>query len=192
MTTRRPPNRPGWTLVELLVVISIVSFLLATVAVTVQTLLRRQRDFDHQRAEQQQLVRLARQIRRDIHAAAEVAAVAVPAAEDGAEGDSIECRGPDGRSVSYQMNNGVLLRVVRPSAGDAVTRQPFRLPRGAEMRLASSGEGRPPIAAVQFDYAAASRTAIDKGVAQTTVRTLTVEAEVGRDLRWRDAARGGP
>ena len=183
----------GWTLVELLVVITIMSVILATVAVMVQTIMRQQRAFGQGVTQQRTLTLLARQIRHDIHAAARVETTAAEQTgdnqetqedEDPKETTAIRCSWPDGRSVSYQLHSGQLLRVVRQPGQKKATRQPFPLPPGAEIRLVETDGGAPPVATIEISYLA-GRTVPTSHSTEQARRKLVIEALIGRDLRWR-------
>jgi prepilin-type N-terminal cleavage/methylation domain-containing protein len=185
-------KRRGWTLVELLVVITIMSVLLATVAVMVQTIMRQQRSFGQGVTQQRTLGLLARQIRHDIHAAIRVESVAAEQTggnqetqedEEKKETTAIRCTWPDGRSVSYQLHSGQLLRVIRQSGQEEATRQPFPLPPGAEIRLVETDAGKPPLATIEISYFA-GRTVPASHSTEQARRKLVIEALIGRDLRW--------
>ena len=192
MTGPMHAKRRGWTLVELLVVITIMSVLLATVAVMVQTIMRQQRSFGQGVTQQRTLALLARQIRHDIHAAVRVESVTAEQTggnqetqkEEGTEETTaIRCTWLDGRSVSYQLHSGRLLRVVRQPGQEKATRQPFTLPRGAQVRLVEPDGGKPPIATIEISYFA-GRTVPASHSTEQARRKLVIEALIGRDLRW--------
>jgi type II secretory pathway pseudopilin PulG len=175
-----------------LVVVTIMSVLLATVAVMVQTIMRQQRSFGQGVTQQRTLALLARQIRHDIHAAVRVETTAVPQTggnketqeeEDAEETTAIRCTWPDGRSVSYQLQDGQMLRVVRQPGQEKATRQPFVLPPGAQIRLVETDDGKPPIATIEISYPA-GRTVPASRSTERARRKLVIEALIGRDLRW--------
>lgn len=192
-TSSRPgkglPN--GWTLVELLVVLTIMTVLVASASVMIQTLLRQQRSFGYGITEQRSLAQLARQIRDDIHAAVRVETAAAQEQADNskttegktAAAPAIRCVGPDGQSVRYEVRNGLLLRVVSQPGKKTVTRQPFTLPRGAQVRLVQPTDDERPVAAIEIDYPA-QRGAAAARASGGARRKLLIEALVGRDLRW--------
>ena len=185
--------RRGWTLVEMLVVVSIMSLLLATVAVMIQTIMRQQRVFGQGVTQQRTLAMLARQIRHDIHAAVRVETTPAQQmgdktkqqadADNAKQTQAIRCSWPDGRSVSYQLHGGRLLRVVSQPGEKRAKRKPFTLPRGAHVRLVESEGGARPLATIEIDYPA-GRTATATGSNTGARRTMVIEALVGRDLRW--------
>lgn len=107
----RGSNRSAFTLVEMLVVITVFAFLLASVAVAMGALFRAQGDLQDELAQAHAATRLASQLRADAHLAA-----SGQVAEDG-ETTSVRLQMADGTAVNYVTESR---RVVRSHLQDDV------------------------------------------------------------------------
>ena len=180
-----PGNRArrGWTLVELLVVISIVSVLLASVTVIIQKIVRQDAAFGKDLAHQRVMERLADQFRRDVHTAVRVEGLPVATDSAGTEHCTVQCLGAEGPPVVYERHGRRLVRTATDASGRE-THRSFPVPPGATVRLVRDGRAEPPLAALEIAYPAGF--ALPTGRADRgTKRQWTIEAAVGRDLRWR-------
>jgi len=153
--------RRAKTLVEVMVIITILSVVLAASTTTLAALLKLERQFRRDAEQSTMLARLGAQFRGDVHQA-----------KDAAVGEDCVLTWPDGRAVRYAAGDREITREVR--RGDAVEhRDSFRLPAPAAVNLAKveqpggslvrltirpSGPpatGSPPIATTTIDAALA-------------------------------------
>ena len=204
-TIRRRVRR-GLSLVELMVAMTGVSMVLATTAALLHGVMRAQsesrRFFDDERAS----VRLARQIRADLHAAESViAAEPVPASgKPEAEPTAIATlRLPAGQTLEYSLagSGDRVVRLAKPiDGGGQVGREDFQFAGPVAVTLVQSpdaGSGRwifavgPPSRGDAGDAAAPSVPAPrSSGEARRKPPAVAIEAEIGRDLRFTRPAPG--
>jgi prepilin-type N-terminal cleavage/methylation domain-containing protein len=182
MRCQQDPARRGWTLVESLVVIAILSVLLASVTVIIQKIVRQEGGFGKHLAHQRVMERLADQFRQDVHAAVRVEGP--PAAADNAVArpGAVRCFRADGPPVTYRLHGHRLMRTATNSDGRE-TRRSFAFPHGATVQLDRDGRVEPRLAALEVEY--------PEGFALPTARAgreirrkWIIEAVVGRDRRW--------
>jgi type II secretory pathway component PulJ len=102
-------SRRGFSIVEIVLVLGAVSLLLGLCSGLIHVLLRLDRVGRAHLVETATVGRLARQFRRDVHAAARVKLVA----RDDREGPSLELTLPDDRVVAYQPGEHELVRLQR-------------------------------------------------------------------------------
>jgi prepilin-type N-terminal cleavage/methylation domain-containing protein len=133
----------GFTLVEMLMVISLLSIVLCTVGVIFHGLRSAQRAIgDHQTAIDG-ITRLAEQFREDVHSAASAeilaggadaaAATAEPVEEKGSPRDMLKLSQPNESEIDYQFDGGRVTRVVR--SGDQITqRESYGLPERCQVQ----------------------------------------------------------
>ena len=118
----RRPGRAGFTLVEMLVVMTIFTFLLATVSVALATLWRAQADVQNELQRSAIITRLARQLHSDGHLAQ--SALFSPTADDPVP--TLRLTGPDWH-VEYTLEAERIVRIAY--SGDQVThREVYPLP----------------------------------------------------------------
>jgi prepilin-type N-terminal cleavage/methylation domain-containing protein len=134
MRTARP-LRKGFTLVELLAVITVSSFVLGLCVATVYALMRMEQAGRARLAEGASLGRLSLTFRDDVRAATG----ARPSAGDDRNPARLELALPEGRTVEYQARRGELLRTER-SGGKVDHMDRFRLTAGASPRFATREE----------------------------------------------------
>lgn len=168
---RRPrPGRPGYTLVEMLMVMFVFTAFLGVSVALVELLLKMD---GGARAHQEAIAataRLARAFRADVHAASRVG----PPAGAPAPSDRLVLAGPGGRAVEYRVERGSLVRTERE---DGVFRRTESFPLPARTgRLAIEEDGGRTRVAVVFDR----RSARNRGAP----RELRLEAALGLDHRF--------
>jgi prepilin-type N-terminal cleavage/methylation domain-containing protein len=159
-------RRPGYSLVELLVVMTVATVVLGAAGVLLHTVLRTDQAVRDEQQAHAGISRLAEQFRADVHAAV---AVEPPAAEAGAAAQPVEyrLRLPAGQTVLYRFETGKASRLEQ--AGQEVKRrETFTLPGDnmarielrdnppptvASLVLSSTGEapGRPPGVTARID-----------------------------------------
>ena len=162
MKNQRPVRR-GYSLIEMLFVITVLSIMMGMTAMMIHGLMRISKASQSRLTETETLDRLGRQFRRDAHAA--TTAVSKP--------DVIEFQGPDG-TVTYGRAGGKLSRAEQAPGGSMRT-DFFRLPlRGARRFEAAERDGQRWVALIFGP--------------KTEVRTARIDALVGRDQRgWTHA-----
>ena len=182
MTDNRKPPCNGWTLVELLVVMS-VSVMITSITITLMvSLWHQQRSMASCQNHQEALSRLAEQFRADVRAATSVANE--PFEREGQAADvksnvnsDVEsdvqfiCRLPDGRAVRYAVVNGRLRRL-GPGAAEQDARETYSLSEGTVVSWSIDQEAA--TAELVVDYPIAG--------ADSMRRRLPIVARVGRDL----------
>ena len=171
MTNRTSrPQRGGYTLIEMLVVMTVVALLLTLCVGTIHLLLRLDgagRDAGDQAAD---LFRLARDFRTDAHAAAK----STPGAPGAA--DRLGFALADGRAVEYETGEAELVRTVRRD-GKVVGRSQYRRPQRAPVAFrVDQPEGSPPFVVLQVDVR-------PEGQPDGPTRPYRIEAEFARDRR---------
>ena len=141
--TARQRRHSGFTLVEMMIVISLSSIVLATIGIVFQGLRGAQRAIgDHQTAIDN-IARLAQQFRADVHSAtsAEIAAVDLEAAawppDAGEKSDAaqeiLKLPQPEGKEVDYRLDRGSMTRVVR-SGNQIAERESYALPENCRVQ----------------------------------------------------------
>ena len=128
-------RRPGFTLVEMLVVMTIFALMLSTVSVTVATLWRAQADVQNELQQSAIVMQLARQLRADGH-------LALSAALSPAEGDQVQVlrlTTSQGR-VEYALEPGRIVRMAY-AADQLIHREVYSL---VEMKITCSVQEETP------------------------------------------------
>jgi len=184
MTTRR-----GYTLIELIVVMSTMLALLTCFTLLIGLLLRLDRAGATVVADRDTLGRLAVLFRADVRAArtarlAEAEGPPSPPKKDAAPAPGepdLVLELPAGRTVRYHAQAGALLRVVE-DRGTLKQQEAFRLPRRAAAHLGqNTRDGQ------QFVVLSLRPTTPPRGERQA--RTIDIDAALGRDHRY-EAAEG--
>jgi prepilin-type N-terminal cleavage/methylation domain-containing protein len=124
----------GFTLVEMLLVISLSSIVLCTVGVIFHGLRSAQRALGEHQTAIDNIARLAEQFRADVHAAA--SAEITPAAESGdseSPHDMLKLSQPRETNIEYAVDDNCVNRVVK--SGDQITqRESYALPERCQVR----------------------------------------------------------
>jgi prepilin-type N-terminal cleavage/methylation domain-containing protein len=171
IASRRAPRRRGYSLVELLVVIS-VSSVLASVAVgLIGILMGVDRGGRRHLHETNALARLAQQFRADV-------AAAESASSDGPH--ELHLRLSGGRVVDYASEAGQATREERLGQESQMHEQ-FSLPEEARLAFEVAADQRPAMASASL---AAANDAAGAGDSATVRLGWRVEAAVGRELRF--------
>lgn len=158
-------RRRGYSLVELLVIVSGVALVMILGAALVHALLRAERATRDGMAEGASAARLARDLRADVHAA-----VALSSGPEGeAQVKSVVLTRPGGASAEYRVEGDGL--IVSHRDGDRQRAETFTFPRRGSPRLeVDRGDGRTWVV-----------LRIERGTG--SARAIRVEAELGRDHR---------
>ncbi len=178
-------GRRGWTLIELLLLITATTILSVTGATVVCVLMAAERSGAEAVVVERSLSRLAQRLRSDLHAA-EAAEVQ---SGDGAAAEALDVQLSGGRRVLYTSRPGEVTREV--IEGEAVReRDGFRLPNG-ESRFEHEDDG----AQLAFVHRRGQESLIESGgdgVQAVPLREVRIEAAVGWDQRLKAATGGDP
>lgn len=171
-------RREAFTLVELVVVVSVMSLLLSMVAVLLHGMLYAHHRGLRQAAAGQSLMRLADQFREDVQAAESMEIENATTARLLAAGQP---------SITYRIDDRFVLRQSRPDGPASVdSRDAFTLPKNARIRLDLEEVG-------QQRFAVLSVTAPTGPDGKAPVwRATRVEAQLARDHRWRGKSVASP
>jgi len=160
-------RRRGYSLVELLVVISMSSVMLGIITVLFTLLFRIERSGrDHVR-HSAVLGRLADQFRRDVHATP-VGGVSV--------GEPVQFSPAPDRTITYGTPHGAVIRIERVGS-EEVRRESFVLPSSCSASIGSPPDAKGPTVTLSI----APRTDTQP---RRPGRTLRVDALLGRDHRF--------
>ena len=129
---RHCKDRPGFTLVEMMVVITLSSLLGMISVMLFSALLKSQRQFSQRERQRRELARIDAILRSDTHAASMVAAQ---------NGETCELKNAAGETWTYRRADDNLQRV-RSNAGKVVQRESFRLQAGTKVEFQVSSEGK--------------------------------------------------
>ncbi|HUG92770.1 MAG TPA: hypothetical protein VML55_18155 [Planctomycetaceae bacterium] len=168
----RPRRRSGKSLIELIAVISILAAVMAAGTRLMHVLFRAERTGTQQAAETAALAQLARQFRRDVHAADSRRMAPSPAGGD----TTLELTLPGGEQVVYVPGRqSIDRRVLR--GGEILSQQRFRL-SGRTIGFEPSGDAAVTLVCEPSSEGASTGAA---AVPRLPVRVLAV---VGRDRRF--------
>jgi prepilin-type N-terminal cleavage/methylation domain-containing protein len=171
-------KRRGFTLVELLVVISVLAIILPIAGGTVFFLLRAQSQSAEGLRDAMAITQLSHTFRSDVHAAR--------IARTPANADGCELELDNSRSIAYRAEpNGFVSRIVR--RGEVVERrEQFRI-GAAQPKFALSEAGRE----VGVTIAPRSRSSVPANDATRLLSGIRIAAIVGRNSKVRDLASDG-
>jgi type II secretory pathway component PulJ len=163
MTTRR---RPGYALIELLVVMTVTAVMLGLCAGMIHLLMRLDRSGRTASDESADLARLARDFRADVHASSK---------DPGRSNDRMTLTIDGGPTVEYQARPHDILRTVRD--GEKVRRfETYRRPARTSITYQLDSAGPRPIAILTIDRPSDARD-------DSSYRDYRIEAELGKDRR---------
>ncbi len=171
-------RRRGYALIEMVIVISALAVIFALCVGLIHSMLRLDRISRNHLKEAMTVDRLARQFRRDAHAAKEWKTVANKAAVL----DRLELTYPDGRLVHYQIQKGKLERLER--VGDRTERFEFyslTLRENPTFRIQDS-------AGSTLALLALPRQTVEKRPREQS--TIQIQAVLGKDQRVGHAEKG--
>lgn len=165
---RRSDRRRGYSLIECIVLISVLSALIGLSAGTIQLLLKLDRAGRAASEEAVALARLARDFRDDAHEAP-------PVDPPGRSTDRVVLTLSESKTVEYTIRPGDVLRTVRQ--GEKVLRhETYRRPARASARIDVAIDGPRPIASMVFD-----RPSSDRDI--SAYHDYRIEAELGKHGR---------
>jgi prepilin-type N-terminal cleavage/methylation domain-containing protein len=171
MMTRR---RLGYALIELMVVMTVTAIILTLSAGMIHLLLKLERSSRTASEQANDLARLGRDFRADVHASIEdyTTLEAVPK-RFGA--NRMRLKVSENRTVEYQVRPGDILRTVRE--GDKVRHfETYRRPSRTSARFWSDGVGPRTFVLLMIDQPTDSRD-------NSLYRKYQIEAELGKDHR---------
>ena len=143
-------RRKGFSLVEVLVAVTVGSVLLAVAVGLLYALIEMDRTSREHLRLRIAAARLGDQFRRDVHAAVRLTGPQEGAAGNGAEATAAwELDLPPDRAVEYRLEEASLLRTER-AGGEVVRREWFRLPPHAVASIERSGEQGHPIVSLRI------------------------------------------
>ncbi len=170
------PARHGKTLVELLVIISLTAVAMTVGARTMVVMMRSEQKGAQSLAATTTLSRLAREFRRDVHAAIDVEAAGVETVPNGTT--ELLLTQPDDSVIVYRSEPKQVHRVVY-RGGRRHSREVFRL-HSAHHRFESAADGN------LVTLVHARRPSLPPGAEpdEGTVTVIRIEAVRGRDHRY--------
>jgi type II secretory pathway pseudopilin PulG len=180
---RRGVRRRGWTLVEILVVMSFGAGLTGLTITMLAGALRASGQAMDQVAEHGVTSRLAERFRADVAAASDCRPLEEPAGNPGQRSPGIVLQGAGESRVEYRSSGNVLERMVL--TGEHVDRrESYWLGRSRQARLGRSSDS-PAIVRCSLEA-----TTTGENSTATTVGHVTIAATLGRDHRYRQADGG--
>jgi type II secretory pathway pseudopilin PulG len=171
-------RRRGFTLIELMAVVTTTAIVMAVSAVLVHSLLRIDRDSRARAVEDMALAKMARAFRADVR---EAVGVKEDEAPEGSP-SPLTLALPDGRSVAYRMGKGGLVRT-RKAGDEAAGTETYRLPRRSSVRWHIEPEGEPRAVGLVL-------LRRDGEGREGPSEFLRIEAMLGRDHRFEAGAPG--
>lgn len=136
-TPDRRASRRGITIIETLVLMTVVAAMLGLSALLLQLLLRLDGDGKARVDDAATLARLSRQFRQDAHAAAS----ASPIRQRGAEPAALRLESAPRRVIEYQAGNGGVIVRLESNGGAQGRRETYRLALGGPIELGLVADG---------------------------------------------------
>ena len=172
----RKSSRTGKSLIEVLIVISIMGAIMTPAVRLIHTMMGSERESVRALTVSSSAARLARQFRRDVHAAT---GVEIVRGED-EEAPRLELQVGAGKTVTYvSAADEVLRTVAEGDDGQPVSRESYHVPAG-QGRFET--RGNPPLVVLIHERSASE----EHGRARTSsgMKYLRIEAVLGRDHRF--------
>ncbi|MEX2285767.1 MAG: hypothetical protein WD648_01680, partial [Planctomycetaceae bacterium] len=180
-TTITRPTTRGTSLIEVVIAMAVASAMLATGLAVIHFLLHAERGATKNVWYGMTLTRVSRVLRSDAHAAKSVEIVP----SDAARGQRLQLTSVDGGTVTYEIAQGSLSRIVQ-SADKVLERERFRFPETAAMtveRLSNPDRVRLELVLPRNPGGAVAGKTTDDA-ASLSSRTLQIEAVTSRDHRF--------
>ena len=180
--TNRPPRdrlpRSGFTLVEMLVVLSVAAVMLGVSVSTIHLLLDAEREAARSVRFNTSVARLAQAFRSDIHASRHVE---LPASEAGKP--IVLVATADGGQIRYELDEHLATRI-ETEGGRQVHREVYYFPLHSRMRFEHQPDQK--LVRLEIDMAAgvSGTRAVPSAVSDGPKRQLAIEAALGRDHRF--------
>jgi len=167
-------QRPGYALIELLVVLTVTAIMLTLSAGLIHLLLKLDRSSRSAREQAADLSRLAHDFRLDLHASVDDRVLMVPLPDE-AGSDRIKVKSREDTTIEYEVRPSDYLRTVR--VGDKVRHyEVYRRPPRSSARFQSEGDGPGSFVVLRIDQPTDGRD-------DSLYRDYRIEAEIGRDHR---------
>jgi prepilin-type N-terminal cleavage/methylation domain-containing protein len=170
----RARPRPGFSLIEVLVVITISSALVAAAVGLIHTMIRLQRGDEERIRAESAMEGLAEWFRDDVHAATALRPIAAPPGQ--ASRPAWELLLTPSRKVEYRAEDGRLLRLEQ-EGNKLVHREAFRLPRPAVVSIEAVDPGSPKLVRLRIAVPAAV-------AAESPWRPVQIDAVLALDHRF--------
>lgn len=168
-------GRGGYSLVEMLVMMTIVSFVLTSVGIALHSLFRTDRNLRNHIVQDTVLARLSLQLRRDAHRSAAAELV------EGDRGASrLTFSMSDGEIVAYSTESQRIVRVASRGE-DVLHREVYALPDRSQVRWELETQRNPPLLALEIVH---STGAIEG--ADDALRRKHFDAVVGLNREYTD------
>lgn len=162
--------RQGYSLIELVVVMSMLSVLLALTGTTFYFLMRSEKSVTQSLVTERSVSRLANQFRDDVHQS-------IRCEQAGGVGEKkteLTLKTDDQHQVQYRTTKGGLTRY-QVEAGNAVAREDYRLPE-CEIHFESDGESNPTLCTLVIQRPGAVMMRTPRGA--IPLRALKIQARV--------------
>lgn len=164
----------GWTLIELLATMALLTAMTGISAKILTTLLRSERNGTEHVARLVTVSRLARQFRADVHAAIDLQVSA-----DNPQQPLVRITGKDQRKIQYEIQPRGILRTEQRPAQPVASHDPLRLP-GTRFRIVESAT---PPRLLTLVVETPDTFALDPKQPADNAREVRIDAIVGRDYR---------
>lgn len=167
---------PGWTLIEMLVVLTVAAVMMGLGVTTIHLLLGSEHEAMKSVRYSASVTRLTRVFREDVHMARRVE---IPPVDPGKPSLLVATIG-DNHQVRYELDAHVVTRI-ETGSDDGASRDVFYFPPQSRLRCWREGEAGP--IRLEIDIAAGMK-ARPKAAAPQPTRTVAIEAVPARDHRF--------
>lgn len=167
-------RRRGWTLIELLATMALLTAMTGISAKILTTLLRSERNGTEHVVRLVTVSRLARQFRADVHAA-----IDLQLSGDNPQQPLVTITGADQRKIQYEIQPRGILRTEQRPAQPAASHDLLRLP-GTRFRIVDSAT---PPRLLTLVVETPDTFALDPRQPADNAREVRIDAIVGRDFR---------
>ncbi|SIO07868.1 hypothetical protein SAMN05444166_2339 [Singulisphaera sp. GP187] len=170
----RRKRRPGYVIVELMLVMSALVIIFGVCVVLMHGLMKLDRAGRAHLAEASSRDRLARQFRVDVRSASR----SKPGLEDPTPSDHLELDRPDGHVIEYRVHKGRIVRDEHDKGGQVFSHEAYRLPSRALPRFQFRQDEKALFVLLQWNLETAREG--------TRSSDPGSEALLGKDLRFAD------
>lgn len=166
----------GWTLIEMLVVLTVAAVMMGLGVTTIHLLLAAEHEAMKSVRYSASVTRLTRVFREDVHAARRVE---IPPVDPG-KPSLVVARMANNHQVRYELDAHVVTRI-ETGSDDGASRDVFFFPPQSRLRCSREGDAGP--IRLEIDIAAGMK-ARPKSAAPNPTRTVAIEAVPARDHRF--------